>query len=211
MGLLSAIVVSFGVDKQIWNLDNSGLFSVSSIKRFLSTADRVLPSRVFSWNSWIPKKVGLVAWKAEKDRLPTREALSRRQIDIADATCVFCGDYVESSEHLFVACQFSQTVWQNVALWCNIPPIVAFELKDLLDLHDFSPGSRKRKKAIQVIIQIVIWCIWKTRNEVIFNSIQPNVVKVLEEVKSLGYLWVKNRSRETSLSWEVWSRFSAFN
>ncbi|KAM0043338.1 putative reverse transcriptase zinc-binding domain-containing protein [Helianthus debilis subsp. tardiflorus] len=112
----------------------------------------------------------MVAWRAEKDRLPTREALIRRQIDIADATCVLCGEYAESSERLFVACHFTQIVWQNVATWCKIPPIVAFERKDLLDLHDFSPGSRKRKKTLQAIIQIVIWCIWKTRNEVIFNS-----------------------------------------
>ncbi|KAJ0558404.1 putative reverse transcriptase zinc-binding domain-containing protein [Helianthus annuus] len=210
LGLLSVVVVSQGVDKQVWNMDDTGLFSVSSIKKILSSTDRTLPSRIFSWNNWIPKKVGMVAWRAEKDRLPTREALIRRQINITDASCVLCGECMESSEHLFVACHFAQTVWQNIASWCKIPPIVAFDFKDLLDLHDFSSGPQKRKKTMQAIFHIVIWCIWKTRNEVIFRNSQPNVIKVLEEVKSLGYLWVKNRSRETSITWEGWSRFSVF-
>ncbi|XP_022003010.1 uncharacterized protein LOC110900427 [Helianthus annuus] len=162
------------------------------------------------WNNWIPKKVGMVAWRAEKDRLPTREALARRGIDITDASCVLCGEYVESSEHLFVACHFIQTVWQNITSWCKTLPIIAFVIRDIFGLHNFSPGSRKRKKTLQAISHIAIWSIRKTRNEVMFNNAQPNVIKVLEEVKSLGFLWVKNRSRELDLSWEDWCRFSVF-
>ncbi|MFS8005457.1 hypothetical protein Hanom_Chr13g01237551 [Helianthus anomalus] len=64
---------------------------------------------------------------------------------------------------------------------------------------------------LQAIVHIVIWCIWKTRNEVMFNNAQPIMVKVPEEVKSLGFLWVKNRSKEVNFSWEDWSRFSVFN
>ncbi|XP_022020148.1 uncharacterized protein LOC110920232 [Helianthus annuus] len=108
LDVLLAAIVSQGLDKQFWKLDSSSLFTVSSIKKFLSSVDRTQPSRVFSWNNWTRKKVGMVAWRAEKDKLPTRDALLRRRISITDAACVLCGDYVESSEHLFVACQFAQ-------------------------------------------------------------------------------------------------------
>ncbi|MFS8018578.1 putative reverse transcriptase zinc-binding domain-containing protein [Helianthus anomalus] len=168
--LLSAISVSSGLDRL-----------------FLSSFNRSRPNRVFMWNNWTPKKVGIVAWRAEKIRLPTKEALARRRINIPNLSCILCGEYVESSDHLFVACHFAQTIWQNIASWCKIPPIVAFDIRALLDLHGFIQGSRKRKKALHAIVLIVIWCIWKTRNEAMFNNAQPHIVKVLEEVKSLGF------------------------
>ncbi|GKE03667.1 RNA-directed DNA polymerase, eukaryota, reverse transcriptase zinc-binding domain protein [Tanacetum coccineum] len=32
----------------------------------------------FVWNSWVPRKVNVCAWRVALDRLPTRENLSRR-------------------------------------------------------------------------------------------------------------------------------------
>ncbi|KAM0068036.1 hypothetical protein Hdeb2414_s0002g00068481 [Helianthus debilis subsp. tardiflorus] len=43
-----------------------------------------------------------------------------------------------------------------------------------MDLHDFSPGSRKRKKALHAVVLTVVWCIWKTRNEVLFHNDRMN-------------------------------------
>ncbi|MFS7976006.1 hypothetical protein Hanom_Chr10g00887441 [Helianthus anomalus] len=107
-----------------------------------------------------------------------------------------CGEYEETSEHILVSCHFAYIIWQSIATWVRIPPIIAFEVKDLLTLHWFSPGSRKRKKALYAVILVGFWCIWKTRNEAVFGQGSPSITKVLDEVKSLAYLWVKNRSKE---------------
>ncbi|XP_021984710.1 uncharacterized protein LOC110880495 [Helianthus annuus] len=185
-------------------------FSVSSIKAILSSFNRVRRDRIFVWNNWVPKKVGIVAWRAINEKLPTRTALALRRVNVPDLSCLFCGEYAESCEHIFVTCHFAQMVWQNIAIWCKMPPILAFDFKDLLELHGFSSGLRKRKKATHALVLIVGWCIWKTRNETMYNNGILNVLKVLEEVKSLGFLWVKNRSKEAFLTWEDWSRFSCF-
>ncbi|XP_022018936.1 uncharacterized protein LOC110918968 [Helianthus annuus] len=181
------------------------------LKKILSSHNRVQPIRVFDWNNWVPKKVAIVAWRAEMERLPTKCALSNRNINVQNRFCSLCGDFDETSEHLLVACHFAQVIWKNIAYWCKIPLIIAFDIKDLLVLHGFSPGSRKRKKTLYAIILVAIWSIWKMRNEVTFGQAIPNTTKVLDEVKSMAFLWVKNRSKEVTLSWENWSRFSIFS
>ncbi|KAF5781735.1 hypothetical protein HanXRQr2_Chr11g0487281 [Helianthus annuus] len=39
---------------------------------------------------------------------------------------------------------------------------------------------------------IACWCIWKARNKPIFLGIEITGPKVMEDVKSLGFLWIKN-------------------
>ncbi|MFS7922183.1 hypothetical protein Hanom_Chr03g00245931 [Helianthus anomalus] len=66
------------------------------------------------------------------------------------------------------------------------------------------------KKALYAIVLVAIWCIWRMRNEVTFGQLSPSTTKVLDEVKSMGFLWVKNRSEEVTLTWENSSRFSMY-
>ncbi|KAJ0442138.1 putative reverse transcriptase zinc-binding domain-containing protein [Helianthus annuus] len=199
-----------GRDMWRWNYDSSGFFSVSGLKCILVSANRELPNRVFEWNNWVPKKVAIVAWRSEMERLPTKCALSARNIPVQNQRCSLCSEYDETCEHLFVACHSVQSIWQNITLWCKIPPIIAFDVKDLLDLHSLGSASRKKRKAIHAIVLVTFWGIWKSRNEVIFRQGSPSIVKVLEEIKAMAFLWVKNRSKEAQLTWEDWCRFSCF-
>ncbi|KAJ0490856.1 putative RNA-directed DNA polymerase [Helianthus annuus] len=192
------------------NLEKCSIFGFgveASIKKTLSSVNRVRPGKAFEWNNWVPKKVGIVAWRAEMERLPTRCALAARSIPVNDRTCIMCGSYDESSEHLLVSCQFAQMVWQNIALWCSIPPIIAFDLKDMLTLHEVCTVSGKKKKVLHAVILVAIWSIWKSRNEAVFQQKSPNMTKTLDEIKAMAYLWVKNRSRSMTLTWEDWSKF----
>ncbi|KAJ0838212.1 putative reverse transcriptase zinc-binding domain-containing protein [Helianthus annuus] len=160
---LSGLNMSSGMDKWMWIFDSAGMFDVASIKKILSAVNRVRPDRVFEWNNWVPKKVGIVAWRAEMERLPTRCALAARSIPVQNRTCVMCGNYDETSEHVFVSCQFAQLIWQNVALWCSIPPIIAFELKDLLSLHEVCSVSAKKRKALHAVILVVHFEVFGSR------------------------------------------------
>ncbi|XP_021995963.1 uncharacterized protein LOC110893153 [Helianthus annuus] len=203
----SGLNMSSGMDRWQWTLDGGGSFSVASIKKTLSSVNRVRPGKAFEWNNWVPKKVGIVAWRAEMERLPTRCALAARSIPVNDRTCIMCGSYDESSEHLLVSCQFAQMVWQNIALWCSIPPIIAFDLKDMLTLHEVCTVFGKKRKVLHAVILVAIWSIWKSRNEAVFQQKSPNMTKTLDEIKAMAYLWVKNRSRSMTLTWEDWSKF----
>ncbi|KAJ0716245.1 putative reverse transcriptase zinc-binding domain-containing protein [Helianthus annuus] len=206
--LVSGMHMGLGRDVWKWNFAADGSFNGAGIKEKLSMANRIRPARVFKWNNWVPKKVAIVAWRAEMDRLSTKCALAMRNISVQNNLCALCGDYAETSEHIFVACQLAQVIWQNVAEWCRIPPIIAFDLYDLLSLHEACSGaSTKKKKVLHAVILVAMWSLWKLRNESVFRQSVPNTTRTLDEIKAMAFLWVKNRSKMFALTWEDWCRF----
>ncbi|KAJ0845937.1 putative RNA-directed DNA polymerase [Helianthus annuus] len=196
-----------GKDRWSWKYEHNGSFNVASIKKILATFNREVPASPFKWNNWVPKKVAIVAWRAEMDRLPSKCALIRRNIPVQNDQCVFCGECSETNEHIFLTCQFSQIVWQIIADWCRIPPIFAFGISDLLSPTGVPASSRKKWKAVHAIVLVTFWSLWKMRNESVYGQGVPNVTRIVDEIKAMAFLWVKNRSKLAALTWEKWRRF----
>ncbi|KAL8257065.1 hypothetical protein R6Q59_029106 [Mikania micrantha] len=86
--------------------------------------------------------------------------------------------------------------------------LYVFSVKDLLELHRTGGGSKRFKEAIHAVILTAIWCIWKCRNELIFDRRTTSSHTIFKEVQSLSLFWVKQRSRWDLLSWEDWMSFS---
>ncbi|KAI3784929.1 hypothetical protein L1987_44037 [Smallanthus sonchifolius] len=206
---LASASCSSSSDKWWWGLESNGNFSVSSIRNKLACSPSSTPSYVFDWNSWIPKKVGMVAWRAEKDRLPTAEALIRRNIWVPDPWCAFCGNHLEAADHVLLSCTFAQDVWQVISEWCKTLPFYAADVRGLLGLWKYTNGSYRRKKVVHAIILITIWSIWKLRNSLRFGIGEVSLSNTIEEIKIQGFLWVSNRSRMASISWDQWKSFDA--
>ncbi|KAL8234664.1 hypothetical protein R6Q59_020764 [Mikania micrantha] len=78
----------------------------------------------------------------------------------------------------------ASSMWQVVSQWCKIPPIYAFEFHDLITIYRFFPVSRSKKEIVQAIIITACWCLWRMRNEMVFNGKQPSLQKLIEDVKS---------------------------
>ncbi|KAJ0558512.1 putative reverse transcriptase zinc-binding domain-containing protein [Helianthus annuus] len=205
--LLQQVAVTSGKDKWVWCLDDSGQFNVASIKKELVELSCTIPEYVVKWNSWIPKKVVIVAWRAQSERLPTRLALSRRGVPIQNVECAFCGISPETSDHIFVACEVAQEIWQLVFQWCKAPFFMAFSLKDILDEHVRFPGSVKKKIAFHAVCLVTIWSLWNARNELIFSGKLRSLTNMIEEVKAKSFLWIKNRAKMSAVTWEQWRSF----
>ncbi|XP_021992391.1 uncharacterized protein LOC110889189 [Helianthus annuus] len=129
-------------DSWIWNIDREDEFSVNSVKKAL-ISDRGsshLPN--FEWCKGVPIKYNIMAWRGNMDRLATRINL-RRNVDITSVMCPFCDEYEESVDHLFTACSVAIRVWAAISTWCNIPPIFAFDFKDLMDIHNSNQEGKK--------------------------------------------------------------------
>ncbi|XP_022041729.2 uncharacterized protein LOC110944375 [Helianthus annuus] len=163
---------------------------------------------VLDWCRWVPAKVNIHVWRAELDRLPTGEALLKRNILIEESECPFCGAEVESSEHLFISCSTAAFVWQGVSSWCKIPNIFAFSISDLLSVFkSLRMSEKKKKEAIQCVIMIACWSLWRARNNVRFLNSPVKIDGILSEVKALGYLWFSHRSRFKGIEWREWCSF----
>ncbi|MFS7897453.1 putative reverse transcriptase zinc-binding domain-containing protein [Helianthus anomalus] len=205
--LLCSFNVGAARDEWIWKPYPSAGFSVAVIKNTAAAYNRSVPEHVFLWNNCIPKKVGIVSWRASMERLPTRVALAARNIQVGDTRCPLCAEYDETSEHLFVSCYFAQVIWSVITQWCKSPPLIAFSFKDVLKYHLTVGGSKRKKKVINAITQIVVWSVWRMRNEVVFNNAIPIASKVVEETKSMAFLWIKSRLKSPMWSWSDWRKF----
>ncbi|XP_022031724.1 uncharacterized protein LOC110932776 [Helianthus annuus] len=136
----------------------------------------------------------------EMNKIATGEALRKRNISVEDATCPLCESDEETSEHLFISCYVASNIWNGVSSWCKIPNIFAFSLSDLLRIHADLRVSEK-KEAIQGIIMIVCWSIWRARNNLKFSNIPVKIENIVCEVKALDFLWFSNRSRFKGCTW----------
>jgi len=177
-------------------LDGENMYSTSERNLIIMTA------KIIQWNSWVPPKVNTLVCRANMDRIPTRDALSKRGVPIQNPLCPACSDQVESNDHVFTSCSFISLVWSFISSWLKIAPIFAFSFDDLLKIHDHASKDKSKKKMIQAIVYSTIWCVWKQRNELIFNGSQPSVINTVGYIKAISFLWVKNRSKYHNINWQ---------
>ena len=63
------------------------------------------------WKVNVPSKVRIHAWRLVKGVIPTRAALRRKRVDIADLSCPFCSEMVEDDKHMFKDCVVVGLFW----------------------------------------------------------------------------------------------------
>ncbi|KAJ0704409.1 putative reverse transcriptase zinc-binding domain-containing protein [Helianthus annuus] len=205
--LLQSASLGGSEDSWMWTAGSANSFEVAGVKRWLRGSPVSDSAFVFSWSSWVPNKCNIFMWRAFLDRLPTKVALVRRNIAIENQLCVWCGTYDESIEHVLTGCVTSMGVWSAIATCCKIPRPFVFHVKDLVDLHDQSGVLGVKKTLLHGIIIITCWRLWRARNEKLFNSKNSNVVEMVADIKSLGFLWYKHRFKEGVVDWRRWCLF----
>ncbi|KAJ9555276.1 hypothetical protein OSB04_009890 [Centaurea solstitialis] len=107
-------------DKWNWEGDDSGVFSVKSLRLFL---DNVLNSPFAGfrcWNNWLPPKVNCFVWRLLLNRIPTRSNLRSRGISLSLDACPLCLVEEETVEHLFHSCTVVSDVWKWFCKWCKL-------------------------------------------------------------------------------------------
>ncbi|GJV30191.1 RNA-directed DNA polymerase, eukaryota, reverse transcriptase zinc-binding domain protein [Tanacetum coccineum] len=99
--LVSTITLSSAVDRYVWSLENSGEFSVKSIRQVIDANCFPVIHSATRWVKSVPLKVNIMAWKIKMDGLPTRMNISRRGIEIDSIVCPICNSGAESFCHIF--------------------------------------------------------------------------------------------------------------
>ncbi|XP_022014307.1 uncharacterized protein LOC110913795 [Helianthus annuus] len=162
----------------------------------------------YEWNRWVPRKVNIFGWRMNLDRLPTRSALSKRNITLASLSCPLCGERDETVEHIFGSCYISSVIWHMVSRWLSIPPIYAFSISDLLRIHEHINWPKPMKKMVHAIILTTCWSLWKLRNDVVFSGIRVDISRLWADIKATSFLWIKNRAKMHTLDWSNWCNFN---
>ncbi|XP_035846003.1 uncharacterized protein LOC110941011 isoform X1 [Helianthus annuus] len=176
LGALTGMQITSGKDNWKWTSDPDGCFSVKNVKRLLKKDYAANRRFVVEWCSRLPSKVNIHGWRLEMNKVPTAEALMYRNIEVNDPSYPLCSPEIETADHLFIACFIASTVWNGVSTtWCKIPQIFAFSLQDLLSIYSDLAVSEKKKEAVQGIIMVSCWSLWRARNKFKFSNVPVKI------------------------------------
>jgi hypothetical protein len=53
--------------------------------------------------------------------------------------------------------------------------------------------SKRRKKGLMLLWQLVLWSIWRARNDKLFNNKAASVIEVVESIKNIALKWYIGR------------------
>ncbi|GJT55778.1 RNA-directed DNA polymerase, eukaryota, reverse transcriptase zinc-binding domain protein [Tanacetum coccineum] len=118
--LVSTITLSSAVDRYVWSLENSGEFSVKSIRQVIDANCFPVIHSATRWVKSVPLKVNIMAWKIKMDGLPTRMNISRRGIEIDSIVCPICNSGAESSCHIFFQCNLVRQLARKISSLLNV-------------------------------------------------------------------------------------------
>ncbi|KAL8218305.1 hypothetical protein R6Q57_021678 [Mikania cordata] len=76
-----------------------------------------------------------------------------------------------------------------------------------ISLSYHGKGSTRWKKVVHSTFVTTLQCIWKSRNAATFEAKAASTQQIMEEIKVLGFLWVKNRVKFNYLTWSQWCIF----
>ncbi|KAJ0621814.1 putative RNA-directed DNA polymerase [Helianthus annuus] len=116
---VASVTFSAAKDRWKWIGNDSGSFSVGSIKTWMNKEYDNSGNFCMKWCKWVPSKCNILMWRAEFDRIPTKAALIKRGVSLESDACPMCNYGSESAEHLFTACEVSYRVWMNITNWFN--------------------------------------------------------------------------------------------
>nr|KAJ0199817.1 hypothetical protein LSAT_V11C600332230 [Lactuca sativa] len=195
-----------GSYKWSWSLDHSGVYTVSSLQKYID--NRTLPrsDAVWNWNPLVPGKVNILAWRTSHKRLPCMENLYKIGISSSDL-CQMCHEATESVDHIFVGCPISKEAWAQVCNWWRLLGNYPSNCMELLKCKESLGGHNRLERIHEAIMLGFLWVIWRYRNNKSHRSNQTTGSKFTLpfEVQSLSYLWINARIRKgRKLRWLEW-------
>ena len=143
-------------------------------------------------------------WVANYDRLPTRCRFAAWDTSIVK-TCLLCGHYDESRDHLFLRCSFSEHIWKEITIRLGYRPFYFHTRTALivwLDVGDTTSPLTLRRLAAQA----TKYSIWFERNNRLpkgLTSTPPCLCKDIDRLLRNIILARKNRSKFGCLM-QVW-------
>lgn len=204
IALLSSapFLIPASANSLVWSAGSCS-FSVSSLYSFSSSLHGPnLSITKFIWSNIFPPKVHFFGWLAWKNRIKSAVFLQILGIlgPSASTSCSFCNSALESAQHILLHCPFSWSIWSHVLFewrlqWC-IPDSVADVLNWWMGVKFKSP-LRNFWRAIPLV---VLWSLWKHRNECVFTNASPNPDKLWDLIKFRLAFWLKNSLKDFPFS-----------
>ncbi|KAK4416778.1 hypothetical protein Salat_2503300 [Sesamum alatum] len=129
------------------------------------------PWKAAIWKAFIPPKYSFILWLGLRGRLATRDRLAFLD---EEHSCSLCINTMESAEHLYFACPFSNYVWSHIRQWLSITRRMFTIHSAVKWLKKEKTGSSVQNKARTLALACTVCSLWRHRNEIIFEGKAPN-------------------------------------
>nr|ABD28363.1 hypothetical protein MtrDRAFT_AC148289g7v2 [Medicago truncatula] len=147
-----------------------------------SASIAVVPS---IWRKDVPLKVSVFAWRMFRDRLPTKDNLSRRKYH--SGRC--------------------PGVWYLVHHWLSVPLVNPLSISNhYLQFRISSGFAIFRCSFMHLLWFASIWVIWKEMNARIFRAKESTMHQLLENIKLISFSWFKANSISFYYKFYDWSQ-----
>ncbi|XP_021986317.1 uncharacterized protein LOC110882654 [Helianthus annuus] len=207
--VLNGVKLQDGPDTWAWKSDGNSAFSVAVVRDQILRCSMLIEEEWKHWNRWVPSKVNIFSWRVVLGRIPVKEELAKRGVVLHNSVCPMCNINIETVDHLVCNCNMSKVIWWNVLAWVKLPVGTLFgAAKEVLNYIEGRKGSKVWKQVINLIFQITIWHIWKTRNAKEYRNIQVSGNMVVDDIKADSFIWLKSRSKLDKVDWGRWVDFN---
>ncbi|XP_024004501.1 uncharacterized protein LOC112081884 [Eutrema salsugineum] len=195
-------------DKVFWHYTNHGEYSIRSGYYLARKLDELSNSMITPphgdpglkskiWKLPILPKFKHFLWRIASKAISTASRLRTRGI-LLDPTCQRCGREEETINHLLFECPVSNMVWRlaNLPITCLYRPSLDCEenIRALVDIQSHQGISDHQK----ILPFWILWRIWKSRNNFIFNKQIPNPSKDVSQANAEVKEWIEATNSSTS-------------
>ncbi|KAL4569231.1 hypothetical protein LXL04_024866 [Taraxacum kok-saghyz] len=190
MGLLHSVQIGLRPDRWSWSMFSTGEYSVASVRAAVDLA--MLPS------------TGVVT-RVAMNRLPVREVLVGKGIDVESLMCPVCDTCSKSVTHMFFHCPVAQQVWRRVLLWLDVSPSFA-DYREMVEWVDLQPTVQNRRTIIDVVFGTLIWVLWTYRNAKVFGDTRFRKDQLFDSIVNFSFNWVSSRNHRVTKNWNLWKQ-----
>ncbi|KAJ1425768.1 Ribonuclease H-like superfamily [Sesbania bispinosa] len=160
-----------GNDRLIWNASHDGSFSVklaySVIRDFSNVNVGSYGRNLWHWRG--PTRAKHFLWLTIKGGLKTNCFLWERGL-IPSSLFPLCGSHDESSQHIMRDCPKVQEVWDLLLKPSRFGPSRSNSTVEWIFSNISSKGTSNGGLPWQLLFGVTCWCIWKSRNAVVFSD-----------------------------------------
>ncbi|CAN0901853.1 Putative ribonuclease H protein At1g65750, partial [Linum grandiflorum] len=161
---LSGDMLARDVEGLHWPLENSSSFTVRSMYSHLATQRfRGLPdfptNRI--WLQMVPSKICCFLWLCCTGKIATLDVLKQKGWSLANR-CFLCEQDEESTNHLFLHCNFSSQIWNHFALKMGFTFVRPDHTVSLV--RSWSSVCPTFMSLASALPHAIIWTLWLERN-----------------------------------------------
>jgi len=95
-------------------------------------------------------------------------------------------------------------VWDGVMSWLGFRMVIPPNLLIQWECWEGVTSNKKAQKGLRMIWHMVVWSLWRTRNDRIFNNAWREVEELVEDIKVLSWRWLLNRTCASACLFYEW-------